>query len=309
MLKKWMLLSVVVCLVAFYSLPVLAQEPAAMGPPKVLRIFRDEVKPGKGAAHEKNETAWAKAFVTGKYPAHFLAATSISGPSEAWFFEGHDSLASVERTEQFVEKNAALRAEFQRFAAQDGDLLNRTSTIVANFREDLSYRPTGVNLGQMRYFYVTTWRVRPGHNNDFYEATKMIRDAHEKANVPEHWAVFEVTLGMARGTFLTIQPMKSLSEVDDFPKTHGKAFSDALGEEGQKKLGELIRSGILTAETDILAFSPSMSYVSKETAAADPAFWNPKPKPAAKPAAEGTGIKKEEQKGPTGGEQGGPKKK
>ena len=292
MLKKCMLLSIVVCLFAFYSLPVLAQEQAAMSPPKVLRIFREDVKPGKGAAHEKNETAWAKAFAAGKYPAHSLAATSISGPSEAWFFEGHDSLASVERAEQYIDKNAALRAEVERFAERDGELLSRTSTIVATFREDLSYRPNGVNIGQMRYFYVTTWRVRPGHNNDYYEATKMIRDAHEKANVPEHWAVFEVMLGMPRGTFLTIQPLKSLAEVDDFPQTHGKAFTDALGEEGQKKLGELIRSGLLTAETDILAFSPSMSYVSKETAAADPAYWTPKPKPAAKAAAEGKETKK-----------------
>jgi hypothetical protein len=37
-------------------------------------------------------------------------------------------------------------------------------------------------------------------------------------------------------------------------------------------------------EPVILAFNPKMSYVEKEFAAADPGFWNPKPKAAARPS-------------------------
>jgi hypothetical protein len=261
----------------------------------VLVIFREEVKPGRGPAHEKVEAAWARAFSKGKYPAHYIAMTSVSGPNQAWFVEGHDSLASTEQAEQFIEKNAALKAEVDQIQQQDGELLDRSGGIVAAYREELGYRTTGVNIGQMRYFYVTTVRVRPGHQDDFVEWNKIIKAAHEKANVPEHWAVFQVTLGMPAGTYLIIQPLKSLTEVDAFAQTHGKAFQDAIGDEGRKKLRELASASILSSETNIFAFSPKMSYVSKETASADPDFWTPKPvaktaaakkeagKPAAKP--------------------------
>jgi len=261
-----------------------AQQPP--GPPKVLRIYREEVKPGRNPAHEKVEAAWARANRAGKSPAHYIGMTYVSGPNEAWFIEGHDSLASAERADQYIEHTPALKAETDRLSQQDGELLSGLRSVIAEHREDLSYR-TGVTIGQMRYFYLTTLRVRTGHNDDFLEAIKLIRTAHEKANVPEHWAVFEVMLGMPRPTYLMFQPLKSLAEVDAFPQTHGQAYRDATGDSGRKKLAELFSSGILTAETNIFAFNPKMSYVTDTTAAADPDFWTPKPKAAAKAPAEG----------------------
>ena len=284
-MKKNILVSLAVCLFLSGAALVSAQEQARTGPPKVLRIFREEVKPGKGSAHEKVEAAWAQAFRKAKYPAHYLAVTSVSGPSEAWFLEGHDSLASAEQADQFVDKNAALKAEVDQISQQESGIIAGGRSIVAVYREDLSYRPTGVNLGQMRYFYVTTARIRLGHENDFVEANKIVRAAHEKADVPEHWAVFQVTLGMPAGTYLILQPLKTLAEVDAFAQTHGKAYQDATGEEGQKKLRELASAGYLSWETNVFAFNPKMSYVSKETASADPNFWTPKPAAKAAPAA------------------------
>ncbi len=282
-------LALVGCLLLCGVSLVSAQEQAAMGPPKVLRIFCEEVKPGKGPAHEKVEAAWERAFNKADYPAHYIAMTSVSGPSEAWFVEGHDSLASAERAEQFVEKNAALKAEVDRISQQDGELLSGGHNITAVYREEMSYRPTGVNIGQFRYLYVTTFRIRPGHGNDFVEANKIIKAAHEQANVPEHWAVYQVTLGMPAGTYLTLQPLKTLAEVDAFEQTHGKAYQDAIGEEGQKKLRELASAGYLSWETNVFAFNPKMSYVSKETASADPDFWTPKSAAKAAPAAKKEG--------------------
>ena len=69
-----------------------AQQP---GPPKVLRIFREDVKEGKGSAHEKVETRWAQTMARLKYPANTLALTSLTGTSQAWFLEGHDSFAAI----------------------------------------------------------------------------------------------------------------------------------------------------------------------------------------------------------------------
>lgn len=275
---KWrVLFSLGVCLFLSGASLAFAQQEQTMGPPKVLRIFCEEVKPGKTAQHEKNETAWAQAFVRTKYPARMLAMTSVSGPSQAWFLEGHDSLASAEKTEQFVEKNAAVKAEFDQLSLRDGEYLSGLREILALYRPELSYRPGGINIGEYRYFYVNTVRVRPGHNEAFVEATKLIRDAHEKADVPEHWAVYQVSLGMPGPTYLIFQPLKSLAEVDAFPETHGKTFQDALGDDGRKHLSELEGAATFSRETNVFAFNPAMSYVSQEVAATDPTFWTPKP--------------------------------
>lgn len=269
--------------------PALAQEGS---PPKVIQIFREEVKPGKGAAHEKVEAGWPRAFAKANSPTHYLAMTSVSGPTEAWFISGYDSLAAWEKDTQNNDNNPALSAELQRLSAQDGELLSGARSIVATYREEMSYRPNGANIGLMRYFYITTVRVRPG--SDYSEINKIARAAHEKASVPEHWAVFEVTYGMPRGTFLIFQPLKSLADVDAFPQTHGETYQAAIGEDGAKKLSELAKAAVISSETNIFAFSPKMSYSSEKTIAADPAFWAPKPKapapaksagekPAAKP--------------------------
>ena len=287
-MKKCLLwLSVISLLLAGADL-ALAQTsmPAPGGPPKVIQIYREEVKPGKAAAHEKVEAGWPRAFAKANWPTHYLAMVSVTGPSEAWFLTGFDSLAAWEKDTRAVEKNTALTAELDQLSAKDGELLSGGRGLVTVYRDDLSYRAS-VNIGQMRYVYLTTVRVRPGHDIDFAEWNKIIRSAHEKADVPEHWAVFQVTLGMPAGTYLILQPLKSLTEVDDFPQTHGKAYQDATGDEGRKKLRELASAGILSYETNIFAFNPKMSYVSKETAAADPDFRTPKPKAAAKPAAAG----------------------
>ncbi len=90
---------------------------------------------------------------------------------------------------------------------------------------------------------------------------------------------------MPNGTYLSFQPIKTLAEVDAFSQTHGKAYQEATGDAGRQKLRELASAGTLSSETSIFAFSPKMSYVSKETASADPDFWTPKAVAKAAPAA------------------------
>jgi hypothetical protein len=279
-MKRNLLTVLAVWLVLSAALPALAQEGA---PPKVIQIFREEVKPGKGAAHEKVEVGWPRAFAKANSPTHYLALTSVSGPTEAWFIAGYDSLAAWEKDTQNNDKNPALSAELQRLSAEDGDLLSSVRSVVATYQPDMSYRANGINIGETRYFYINTVRMRPG--SSYSDMNKITLAAHEKANVPERWAVFQVIYGMPAGTYLMFVPMKSLADADAFPETHGKAYRDAIGEDGSKKLTEMAKSGVIVSETNIYALNPKMSYPSKETVAVDPAFWAPKPKaPAAKPA-------------------------
>ena len=141
-------------------LPVAAQEESL---PPVLRIFREEIKQGKSAAHEKTEASFVKMLTKHKYPNYSLACDVVAGPSEAWFFEGHDSFKSVENAEMMVEKNPAIRADFSLLDATDGELRVNSSTMLAVFRDDLSYRAVqfATELGKTRYFTMSIVRARP----------------------------------------------------------------------------------------------------------------------------------------------------
>jgi len=247
----------------------------------MLRIFREEVKPGMGEAHEKVEANYVHAVARAKFPVHYLALSSLSGTNEVWFVEAHDSYASIEKAEAAIDKLPALKQELGQIGAQDGGLLTGGRTLTLAFREGLSYRP-GVNVAQMRYFSVNTIRVRPGHDPEFREARGIIKAALEKANADAHFAVYQVVLGAPAGTYIVFTPRKSLAELDAPPN---QAIQAALGEEGQKKLRELASAYTQVSEPNLFAFSPKMSYPPKEFVAADAAFWAPKPKVTAKPAA------------------------
>ncbi|HWQ31682.1 MAG TPA: hypothetical protein VNQ79_02270 [Blastocatellia bacterium] len=258
---------------------ILAQTPAPQPPPKVLNIGREEVKPNVDAEHAQVESAWARAFAKANWSANWLGMTSISGPPEAWFLTGYDSFAAFEKSNLEFEKRTALKAEDTHFRQLDKDLLRGSRGMLATFRDDLSYQPA-VSLAQMRYFRVNMIRVRPGLNDDFIEYRKIIRAALEKAQSDTHFAIYQTVSGAPNGTFLIFTPMKSLAEMDPNPASQ-KAMQDALGSENQRKLSELTSKAILSNEPIHFALSPEMSYLSKEFIAADPAFWKPKPKPAA----------------------------
>jgi hypothetical protein len=265
--------------------PMAAQHPT--GPPKVLYILREEVKPARGSAHEKVETGYAQLFKKAKLPTGWLGMTAVWGnTSEAWFVTGYDSFAAFDKERTAVDKMiaGAVKTGLDQLDKQDSELLSGSRSLVATYNENLSYR-AGVDIPHMRYFRIATVRVRPGQGPTFEELRKIVNAAHEKANVDEHWAVFEVVAGAPAGTYFIITPMKSLTEQDDFPILHGKAYQDALGDENRAKVQKMQSEAVIASETSVFAFNPSMSVLPKEWTEADPDFWSPKPKAATKPAA------------------------
>jgi hypothetical protein len=282
MMKKISVLSVLVgCL---GSLAVSQAQETMMSPPKVLSVTREMIKPGKGAVHEKWEAGWPRAFAKAKWPVHYLAVASLTGQPRALFMTGYDSLAAWEKDAAAQEKNTALSAEQAALADKDGEYLTEIRNAVFLYMPELSYHPDLAVAGA-RYFRIYNITVKPGHDDHFVEARKVALAAHEKANLPDHFAVFHAIAGGPTTQYLIFIPMKSLAEVDEFPTVHGKAYKEALGEEGQKKLAEFDSQGVESSESQIFAFSPKMSYPPKEWVAADPDFWAPKAAPAAKPAA------------------------
>lgn len=275
---------------ATVTVPAVAQtiyaDSASSGPPPVIQMFREEVKPGKGPLHAKTEAAWVAAYKKANLKYYYLGTTTMTGPSEAWFFSAYGSMGDVEKQSMAMEANKAVQAEIDRVAVADGDLLNGVRSTFLFLNSDLSYRPN-FNVGDYKYFMVDTYRIKLGHGEKFAELRKAINAGHEKANLDEHMLVYNVGLGAPAGTVLVFQPVKSLQEFDDAAKTHGKgsAYYDAIGDTGRKMFTEFAREDEQFFVRDFLAFSPGMSFVSEKVIAANPSFWKPKMEMAKAPAA------------------------
>ncbi len=251
--------------------------------PKVLVIDREMVKFGKAAAHGKNEAAWAKATASAKSPGHYLAATTLSGPGEAWFLEGFNSLGDWEKSDQYDEQHKVgeLTAPMME---KDTEYVSDSSSVVATYNEGWSYKP-GMNIAEMRYFEVETIHLKQGHDKDWEDLVKLYKATLEKVNTDEHDIFFEARYGAPDGTVYIFTPRKSLADIDAAMGT-GKAFQDALGAEGQKKLAQLVEAAVASSNTALIKFSPEMSYAPDEWIKADPGYWKPKAAMAPKAPAE-----------------------
>jgi len=261
-----------------------AQENSTMPghhPPKILSITREFVKPGKsGYAHDKTESMFVAAMTAAKRPAHYLAMDSITGRSRSLFFTGYDSFEAMEKETLEEMKDATLSAALDRANEVDGALLESTENSVFFYREDQSFN-SSVDIPHMRYFDIEVFRVRPGHEKEWDDAVKLVKDAYAKGVPEAHWAMYQELYGTPGSEYIVIVPRKSASEIDmDF--ANNKKFTDAMGEDGMKKLSELSASAIEEQMTNLFVFSPAKSYVDESWIKADPDFWKPKAKMAAK---------------------------
>jgi hypothetical protein len=284
-MKKSLFFLLAISLLVSTALDVAAQQPTNTQPPKVLRIFREDVKASRNDAHAELEAGYVRALQKANWPVYGLGMTSMAGPNDAWFLTGYPSFEAMENDDRNIEKNPELVKEFARLDAADAEFRTNQRGILALLREDLSYN-AATDLAQVRYFEVITLRARPGHDGEVVEAARIIRAANEKANRGNHYSVYQVMSGLADGTYLVFIPLKSLKDLDDFMKPESrKAMAAAFGEENGKKLDKLFSDGVLSSESSLYAISPKMSYVSKEFAAANPAFWSPKEMVMAKTSA------------------------
>lgn len=275
-------------LAASLSLALQAQEDD--GPPNVLVIQREYLKPGKGGMlHDRSEAAFVRAFSSGGEPnIHYFAMDSLSGPSRALFLSAYDSYAHWQKELDAIGANKSKAAAVDHAALLDGDLLASYDAVAMTLRPDLS-----LNKGHIkgtRYFEITTFIVKPGHLREFTELGHIYVDTFRKVAPDTHWDTFEVmygspTPGIPGGdTFVVVNTMESLAEVDAAIK-NGEKFAAALGEAGLKKVGELSAASVETTSTNLFQINPRMSNPYAEWVKRDPTFWKGPVPPAEKKAA------------------------
>jgi hypothetical protein len=262
----------------------LATVQAQNGPPPVIRVYVEGVKPGKNPAHEKSESAYARIYAKANYPAHYIALDSMAGANEAWFVEAHESFAAVEKAEKAGDASP-LKAEVDQATATDGEYLTSMRSLIGVYRADLSYDPEGSpSLSKTRYMNVITVRIKMGTEQRLHAAVTDLIKIYKNVSMPQATLVYQMISGVPSGTYLIFEPMTSLAEWDKYPAMMQSIRDTSRGKfdavEGQF-------ADITTLyEGRLMSINPRTSYVSKETIAGDPDFWAPKPK-AAPPAKKG----------------------
>jgi hypothetical protein len=292
-MKRYMGLWLMLALLAGCAVTAAAQpgSEGVMPPPKVLVVFREFMKPGKGGSpHQKTESAFVQAFTAAKWPTRYLTVDSMSGQPRSLFLVGYDSFAAWEKDNKAIEKNATLSAAVDRAAVADGEVLASTDGSALVYREDYSLR-ANVNIAEYRYFEISRFVVKPGHDKEWDDLVKLYIAAYTKIDQNARWATYSSMYGGDNGgVYVVFTPMKSLAEVD-VEIANGKKFEAQLGADGLKRLAELTAACLASSQTNLFSFNPKLSYPADEWVKTDPGFWKPKPtapaaakKPEAKPA-------------------------
>jgi hypothetical protein len=285
-MKKSLLLFAVLLFVS--SAAIAQTTPASPGPPKVLYLVREDIKAGMMPAHTKHSAAFVAIFGRLQTPNYRIALVPVAGSeNEVIYLTGADSFAELEGMLQATDKKmgaatGATKADLARRLDEEPLLHSAMRDMFAIYRPELSFNP-GVALPTMRYFSITTVRLKPGKDAEYTEyLQKVINVARTKAKVDTfHAAVFQVISGTAGGTYLIFRPMKSLGELDEPLNMRVRA---AMSDDTRKDADRSYADAVMSSESSTYGLTPEMSYVQKEFAAADPTFWNAKPEPvAAKP--------------------------
>ena len=272
----------VVFVALFATLTVFAQE----GPPKVLLIVREEIKAGMMPAHNRHASEYAGVFAKLQTPNERIALLPVAGSeNDVVYLTGAESFAALEKLTQDTDKkmsavNASMQSQLDRLNKEAPTMHASMRDMLAVYRPELSFNP-GVVIPKMRYFSVTTIRVRPGRDAQYREYVEKIQNvARQKAKVDLHLATFQIISGTAGGTYMTFRPLKSLAEFDENIAAKVRA---AMSDDQRKDADKMFGEAVMSTETNTYAFAPSMSFVSKEFASADPDFWHPRTEMAVKP--------------------------
>lgn len=263
-----------------------ADAPDVNAPPQILWIEREVVKSGGMEAHTE---AVHKVLATYDKARISIAAiglsTAVGDENEMVYLIAFDSFHAMDDFEaQFGKAPPEIIQELVQHEGEESAQHASKRTMVAVYRPDLSYRPDATVMARATLVSTFQHIVRLGHEKEYAEEVGFLTGALDKANVDWHWFTYQVISGAPLGTYIRIQPMKSIADWD----AHGQqvaALSATLDDAGHERMWKLWGNTILQAGGDeetpvsrLYAIRPDQSHVSDGFAALNPQFWRPKRK-------------------------------
>jgi hypothetical protein len=247
------------------------QAPPRAQPP-LLTIVIEEIKLGRAAAHEAVESGWPAAYAKAKAADSYLALESMTGTNEIWFVAPYDSYAKEGEALKRDESDPVLSAELARLRREDAEFLSGARTIQLVARTDLSYGAFP-DIARARFWDITTFRVRPGHDAQFEAAAKLYGELSKRVAPNSSYRTYNVSAGMPGGTYVIFSSVNNYAEFDQ-AMAAGNAVWAGMTAKERAVFDNFARDGMISVITNRYRLSPTMSYVDDATKAVDAAFWN-----------------------------------
>jgi hypothetical protein len=254
----------------------------AAEPPNMLVLVHQEYRLDKQGERQKLEVAISRACEHLDVPNDWIDLESISGPTEALFFDPFDSFEQMDTAVADWPRIYAAHPELGRAQEELRSLVASERTIIAVRRDGLGYRPQSIDFSKARFLRVLEVRLNPGHESDFVEAFRILSAAYEKIKADTPWVVYQVNVGMPSPAFLVFMPLRALKQNDDLLNWR-KSLREAEGEDAVHQTEQIAREAYAGTESNLYAISPETSHVSKDFADGDPDFWSPHRPAAPKP--------------------------
>jgi hypothetical protein len=254
----------------------------AGAPPQMLVLVHQQFLPGKAAERHGLEVAISRASNQLDVPNSWIDLESISGRSEALFFDPFDSFEQVDTAFAAWGRIFATHPELARMQDELKALVSKERTVIAVRRDDIGFRHMSIDFSKARFLRVLEVRLHPGHESEFVEAFRNLGRAYESIKADTPWVVYQVNVGLPSPTFLVFLPMRSLKKNDDLLDWR-RSIREAAGQQASDRAEQIARDAYVETESNLYAISPETSHVSSDFAAGDPEFWSAK-SPAAKPA-------------------------
>lgn len=267
-------------------MPLLANGQAMEGvtAPKYLQVNVEYVKPDKGGlAHDKTEGAFVQAMTRAKFPIHYTAYNSLTGPARAIYLSSFSSFDELQKANKSL-TSSAVASELERLNVADGELLESTKSIIFESVPELSFHSQKPGPSN-RFLEAQILMIKPGHGKDFEDLAKMVMAADEKVESKSHWGAYRVRFGEQAGSYVLFTAANSMADFDEIFSGQAKYIA-SLSDDDKKKMNELRAAAIESSHSELYAINPIQSYVDEDWIKADPDFWKPKAaKPAPKPPA------------------------
>jgi hypothetical protein len=259
-------------------------------PPNLVLIVREEIKPGEMSAHQQEAAAFVRVLEKAnsrisdpKLRDGRIAMSPVAGnENEVAYLWAYDSFADMEAKAQASEKlatdPASMKADFDKLP--DNRLHISQRDTVAALRSDLSYGLGRIDIAEARYMVMTTFRIKPGHEDEYWEMVKKhVFPARDKAGIKASYAIYQSVGGVPNGTYFQFRPLRTLAELDERAPI---ATRNAMSSDTKSEVDKVTDRTMLMSETMIYRINPRISLVAPAMAARDKSptpFWNPKPEP------------------------------
>jgi hypothetical protein len=137
-------------------------------PPRLLQVFREPLRPGVRAYDAIEREILRQAIELG-CPHPYLAAESLTGPHEVWWFNGYDSQQEADEVYAAYARNEALMAALQQSSEQKAPLTLPPINAMADYRAELSVAEPW-ELGSGRFLLIAASRDPPDAKGTIFEA-------------------------------------------------------------------------------------------------------------------------------------------